>query len=530
MSARRTSASWRLPVAVRTRTARRWVQVSLALGAVGLVFGCSHSAPPEVRASTVLRIGMPQLGLTTYLAASLKNEGLFAHGVETDREPRLAERWEALDGGRTIRFHIRGGVKFSDGTPITPELVKQSLETSLADPGQTIQYPMLRSIVGVVAGQTTVDVALAQPSALAFDDLVVAIELRRPGEPALSAGPFAVASESDDLTTMRASLHYYKGRPSMDEVEIRSYPTVRTAWTAMMRDEIDFLYEVPWDAREFVAQEPSVQVHSFLRAYVYVLLFNTQRPVFARPDLRVALSAAVDREQLVRTTLAGRGTAAKGPVFPRFARYQADLPWFPYDPAAARRQIEQVEQQTRNGSGSAQRIRFRCLVVDERAPFEQLALVLQRAFREVGVEMELHPVTRKAFPDSLRSGSFDAALVDVPAAPGLSRLYSIWHSSLNPDFRYRGADAELDRLRRATTEEALLAAGLDAQRAFHRDPPAIFLFWSETARALSRRFDPTPLEPGRDLVASLWHWRPAPSDARRYGVDGPAPRTAPPQP
>lgn len=527
MRARCTSP--RLPVALRTRNARRWLQVSFVfgLGAVGLglVLGCSHSAPPGVRSSTVLRIGMPQLGLATYLAISLKSEGLFAHGVETDREPRLAERWESLDGGRTIRFHIRGGVKFSDGTPVTPELVKQSLEASVADPVQTSQYPMLRSIAGVVARQTTVDVALAQASALAFDDLVVPIELRRPGKPPLSTGPFAVASESPDLTTMRASLHYYKGRPSMDEVEIRSYPNVRAAWTAMMRDEIDFLYEVPWDAREFVAQDPGVQVYSFLRPYVYVLLFNTQRPVFARPELRVALSAAVDREQLVRTTLAGRGTAAKGPVFPRVARYQADLPWFPYDPAGARRQIEQVEQQTRSGSGPARPIRFRCLVVDERAPFEHLALVLQRAFREVGVEMELHPVTLKTLVASVESGNFDVALADLPAVPGLSRLYSVWHSSINPVFRYRGADAELDRLRGATTEEALRAAGMDAQRAFHRDPPAIFLFWSETARALSRRFDPTPLEPGRDVVASLWHWRLAQSDARRSRVDGPAPRT-----
>ena len=49
----------------------------------------------------------------------------------------------------------------------------------------------------------------------------------------------------------------------------RSYPTVRTAWAAMMRGEIDFLYEVPPDAVEFIEPEDSVKLFSFLRNYEY---------------------------------------------------------------------------------------------------------------------------------------------------------------------------------------------------------------------------------------------------------------------
>ena len=43
---------------------------------------------------------------------------------------------------------------------------------------------------------------------------------------------------------MRRFPDYYRGAPTIDRIVWKSYPTVRTAWAAMMRGEIDFLYEV----------------------------------------------------------------------------------------------------------------------------------------------------------------------------------------------------------------------------------------------------------------------------------------------
>jgi peptide/nickel transport system substrate-binding protein len=439
---------------------------------------------------------MPQAGLVGFLRSSLTNDGLLAHGLETEREPRLAERWELLDGGRTIRFHIRPGVTFSDGTPVTPSLVRQSLALSQASP----IYPLLRSIVEIRAGDTTLDVALTQPSDIVLDDLSVPITLSRGTQPPFGAGPFVVDRDDGDVLQLRARAEYYRGRPAIDGIDIRSYPTVHTAWTAMLRDEIDFLYEVPWDARELVAQEPSVQIHSFLRAYIYTLVFNTRRPVFADPALRVALGSAIDRARLVEVALRGRGLPAKGPIWPGYTKYEADLKHRSYDPAGARAAIEQIER-------SRGPIRFRCVVVYDRAPHEIIAINLQRAFRDVGVDMEIVPVMLEKLGDLMAKRDFDAVLTEAVAGPGLARLPVTWHSSSS--LGYGGADAELEALSAAVTEDELRQAAFAMQRVFDRDPPALFIFWSETARALSRRFDPGVHQPGRDIIAGIWQWRPA---------------------
>ena len=45
---------------------------------------------------------------------------------------------------------------------------------------------------------------------------------------------------------------YYRGRPALARITVTNYPTQRNAWTALMRDDIDMLYEVSRDAAGFV--------------------------------------------------------------------------------------------------------------------------------------------------------------------------------------------------------------------------------------------------------------------------------------
>jgi ABC-type transport system substrate-binding protein len=66
----------------------------------------------------------------------------------------------------------------------------------------------------------------------------------------------------------------------------------------------------------------------------------------------------------------------------------------------------------------------------------------------------------------------------------------------------------LDRLRGATNDAETRAAVNDLQRRLYDDPPALFLAWPVVARAVSKDFE-VPTEAGRDVMGSLWQWRPA---------------------
>jgi ABC-type transport system substrate-binding protein len=144
-------------------------------------------------------------------------------------------------------------------------------------------------------------------------------------------------------------------------------------------------------------------------------------------------------------------------------------------------------------------------------PYERIALLLQRDFAAVGVDMRIEPTSVDTYASRAITGDYDAVLLDLGAGPGLIRLYSTWHSSSDLKFGYRAADAELEVLRMAPDEAAMRRAAAAVQRALFADPPGIFLGWTETARALSRRFEAPAIEPDRDVLGTLWRWRPASS-------------------
>src|SRR5437773_4035180 len=134
---------------------------------------------------------------------------------------------------------------------------------------------------------------------------------------------------------MKSFPSYYRGAPKIDRIVWKSYTTARTAWAAMMRGEIDFLYDVAPDALEFTRNAGSVQDFYFLRNYVHGIVFNSRRPVFRDPRVRRALNYAVDRSTIMDRVFKGRGLAASTPMWPQHWANDVNLPNYTYDPARA---------------------------------------------------------------------------------------------------------------------------------------------------------------------------------------------------
>jgi hypothetical protein len=93
----------------------------------------------------------------------------------------------------------------------------------------------------------------------------------------------------------------------------------------------------------------------------------------------------------------------------------------------------------------------------------------------------------------------------------------LWHSKGAANAGGLGSsviDTAFDRLRHAKSEDEYRQRVAELQRAFVDDPPAIFLAWSERARAVSTRFAVPAPERGRDILATLRLWKPVSSDSR----------------
>jgi ABC-type transport system substrate-binding protein len=288
-----------------------------------------------------------------------------------------------------------------------------------------------------------------------------------------------------------------------------NYPTQRNAWTALMRGEIDMLHEVSRDAAEFVEAQTTVKTYSFQRPYYIPLVFNVRHPVLQNVEVRKAINEALDRDALVRDGLSGRGEPADGPVLRQLWAYSVPSDSYKYDAVAARQRLDNAGVKSRpGGAGYAPtRFSFSCLVFADDTRFERLALLVQKQLADVGIEMKLEPVRETDLVARVGKGDFDAFLFEM-AGRSLARVYEFWRSHeglINTG--YTAADDALDRIKHARSEGETKVAVAALERVMHDDPPAAFLAWQSTMRAVSSRFE-VAAEKDRDILANVWQWRP----------------------
>jgi len=498
---------------------------------VAALAGClagadSGSAPASDRNSSSITIAVPE-GVSAdgdvgfqQLWRLFVSEGLVARDVDGRPVPLIAESWRPSDDDLRWTIDLRPDLYFHDGTRCDAAAVRTVLESSLRRPEVTSLFPGLLDVQEVrTDGDLRVVVHLRRPSSFLLDDLNVQITKRLPDGSIVGTGPFYAVATSATEVRLRAHPRYWKGTPKIAEVVVRSVPTLRQAWASLLRSEIDVVSNVPADAEEFL-RAGRVRTFRFQRHYAYVLAFNARRPELARTEVRRALNAAVDRDAIVADVLQGMGRPAYSPVWPEHWAYDGTVDQYTFDPSLVRATLTAAGLQPQDDAGPS-RLRFRCLVPSGHALFERLALVLQRQLYDVGVDLELEAVELAEMDGRLRAGHFDAALLDMVSAPTLSRVYQFWRSpgdlldGLNL-FGYHNADADrwLDGLRFATGDMATRLATGQLQRTLLEDPPAIFLAWSERARAIGERID-VQAAPGADPFQAIAEWEIA------EGITGP---------
>jgi peptide/nickel transport system substrate-binding protein len=450
------------------------------------------------------------------LVSFFADERLVTLGRDGRPEPQLAERWEMSPDGLTWHFTLRRGLVFQNGQPITSSEARAAILPPPGAPEINVP-PGLRDLVAVET-PTPQDmvIRLKRPNAFLLEGLNLSPVT---GTGDAGAGPFRLDKRTPGKAMLRRFDGYYRGRSDVAGISVAEYPSQREAWSAMMRGDVDVLYDVAPEAFEFVKESPNAHIASYLRPYVIALTFNMAHPRLGRRDVRRALNQAIDRARLIETVAGGRGVPADDHIWPNHWARDASAPTFAFDPGAARAALDAAGLRRKPGTGSPSRFSFTCLVQAPR--YERLALLIQRQLLAVDVDMRLEAVPISDFRPRAASGKFDALLGELIAGRGLSFTSLLWHSSPTPLIRtgYAGADAALDRVRVARTDDELRQAVRDLQRTMHDDPPAAFLYWAQASRAVSRRFVLPAAGGDVDILRSVDRWQLV--DRRAAGAGAP---------
>ncbi len=486
----------------------------VALLTTSLIACAAQSGPSGPTAPQRLAIGYAAPGGQGEIVSKLTTEGLLETMPDGEHRAGLAESWTVSSDGLTVDLQLRAGVTFHDGTELDAEIVGDFLRHARTDPQQLQNQAALADIQSI---ETVLPhglrLHLAQPSALIEDALSIRIE-RREGDLLIGTGPFALSDQTGADYRFVANRDYHGGPPAVDVVTLTTYQSHRVAWVAMMRNEIDLLYQVPTNAREFIEAESSVDLYTVARSYAYTVAFNLAQPQFESVQVRQALNHAVDRRAIIERALAGYSRPASGVWAPHWA-YGGVERVYRYDPLLADEMLTRAgfpppDDGAHPGTSEAvpARLRFTLLVPSDTSASETIALIVQQQMHALGIDMKLESVDPRHLLSRVTSGDWDAALVPQNTARAPSRLYNMWHSSEpRAIYGYSAADDVLDSLRHAANREQLAGATTAFQRMLYDNPPGIFIAEDQHARAISRRFEVPPLQPGEDVFETLWRWR-----------------------
>jgi ABC-type transport system substrate-binding protein len=437
------------------------------------------------------------------LVVNLSQEALVLPADDGRLQPWLAEGWRTSPNGLTVTVKLRENAKFHDGTKVTSEFVTKTLRRDLPK-SMGPAFDDVEKIEAPDALQVQIDLRRPAPFVLeALESLI-----QKPGDDPAATGPFIPVRPSSPTspTQVKVNPDYYLGPAGIDRVTITPFSSVRTAWAELLRGNIDMLHEVNIDALDSLAASNDVRVFSYIRHYQYMILFGPKASSLQSNEVRRELSAAIDREEIVREALNGHGVPSTGPVSQRHWALEKTAPKLGTDAALA-------------GRLAARHLKFTCLVPAD-SVYERVALVVKRQLSAASVDMRVEEAPQEQFLARAARYEYDAILGDIISGPTIFRSYRHWHSSMPVPPRPISSpriDAALDRIRHAASDDEYRAGVTAFQQAMVEDPVALFLAWGERARAVSRRFDVGAPNKDRDILSTLRLWHPVTTEQVAVG-------------
>ncbi|RLC63414.1 MAG: hypothetical protein DRI80_04010 [Chloroflexota bacterium] len=424
-------------------------------------------------------------------------------------EADLARGWEVTLDGLTYTFYLRSNAYWHDGTPITADDVVFTIGL-LQDPDfpgpPNLGSTLWQRVTVEKVNRSTVRFTLPEPYAPFLDYTTVDIlpahlleGIRAADLPSaefnlspVGSGPFQleeVEVEDGTITAMvlKRFPRYYGGRPYLDHIQFRFYPSHQTAFNAYEEGEVEGIARImPADlprARAF----PDLNLFSAQIAEYGLVFLNLARsdlPFFQEPEVRQALLYALDRQRIIDEVIEGQALVAHSPLIPGTWAYNDDIPRYEYDPATANRLLDKagwfrsVTDGVRRKAG--QPLAFTLLTSSEPERIG-MAQMLAEQWAAVGVTATVEIAAPLEVREKVENRDFEAVLIHL-ALPGDPDPYPFWHETQVENgqnyagFVHRRASEILEQARVVVNRERRRELYYEFQEIFAQEVPALLLY------------------------------------------------------
>ena len=496
---------------------RRTLSSVLILFALTLC-GCGRPTPP---ANTVVMLIEnspnsldPRVG--TDAAAERIDPLIFDSLVQRNEhfglDPDLALSWQMPDP-LTYIFHLRTGVRFQDGRPLTSRDVKWTLDSVLNGTVISIKAGAYKNISRVDAPDAaTVIIHLRQPDpALLWNLCNNAIGIvpygsgRNFWQHPIGSGPYRLVTQAVDRDViLERSPTYWSTPPHIERIRFNVVPDATTRALELEKGSADVAVNaLSPDMVEALKHRSNLVVEDGPGSEIEFLVFNLRAPYLKDVRVRRAIAMAINRPLIIHSLMRGLAHPADSLLPAHHWAWTDDLQHYPFDPAAANALLDSARYK-RGPDGIRFHIGFKTST-DETTRL--LAVVLQQQLARVGIALDLRSYEFATFYSDLTHGAFQMSpsrWIGGNEQPDIFH-YAYSSASFPPHGGNRGfySNPQLDSLltgAAGTLDQAQQRADyVKVQQILARDLPTVDLWYIDTVIVHSRRLKGVHTSPSGDF-------------------------------
>jgi peptide/nickel transport system substrate-binding protein len=470
------------------------------------------------------------------VVASLLFRGLLQTDTHGDPQPDLASGWSVTEDGLRYEVQLAEDLRWHDGESfgVDDVLFTVSLVQDAEFPGDPSLSRFWRSITASQVDEATIAFDLMEPYASFPNYLTLPVlpkhvfrgilpsDLLDPAVAwnAIGTGPYAL----DGIDPEDRELRFVAAKSSgidanIEEVIIRYFDNREDALDAFRDGSVDGVAYVPLDALEDSdSLPPGSRVYAPSLPGYTALYFNVRHPLFRDAESRRAIEYAINRDEIIERVFAGHATSGSSPI-PRMLSAHSPGNHAEYDPDRARDLLEEAGwrlaegEQTRQRDG--ERFTMPLLLNGDDPQRMALARVIREQLAEVGVAVDIQPMSGGEVGQALAARQFASAIYGWRTENGDPDCFQMWHSSqADSGMNFSGfAHSEVDELlvaaRHAVNLETRNQHYAEFQAIFAEQVPAVVLFYPRYHFAVSARVhgaEPEPLVNPGNRVRQIPKW------------------------
>lgn len=340
----------------------------------------------------------------------------------------LAESWDISDDGKTYTFHIRDGVKFSDGEVCDANAIKANFDAIIENKDRHTWLEMMNLLVGVSApDDKTFVIELSEP----YYPLLTELGVTRPfamispkamkdgstkdGVNAyIGTGPYVLTDfVTDEYAVFEANENYWGEQPKIKKITVKVIPDNQTRILALEKGEIDMIFGknmIDADAINQYTGNDKFTVSLSDPTSTRQIVLNTTRDVLADKEVRQALQHATNKQAISDGIFYGLEQPADT-LFAKTVPYcDIDLEPYAYDVELAQSMLDEAgwvvgADKIREKDG--QKLNIDLLYNSDSVTEKAIAEYLQSEYQKIGIALNIHGEEEQSYRDNMKAGNFD---------------------------------------------------------------------------------------------------------------------------